>query len=82
MWALGGEVVRVRGIIARHCSCEARIRHTRYETVLSFVMYVLSGFTGNYESSSLSTTCDVKSMQNACVRVLKLFDGEAFAVLV
>ena len=24
MWALGGEVVRVRGIIARHCSCEAR----------------------------------------------------------
>ena len=56
--------------------------HTRYETVLSFVMYVLSGFTGNYESSSLSTTCDVTSMQNACVRVLKLFDGEAFAVLV
>ena len=50
--------------------------HTRYETVLSFVMYVLSGFTGNYESSSLSTTCDVKSMQNACVRVLKLFDGD------
>ena len=30
--------------------------HTRYETVLSFVMYVSSSFTGNYESSSLSTT--------------------------
>ena len=49
MWALGGEVVRVRGGLLRDIAfvSEARILHTRYEPVLSFVMYVLSGFTGH-----------------------------------
>ena len=49
MWALGGEVVRVRGGLLRDIAfvSEARIRHTRYEPVLIFEMYVISGFTGH-----------------------------------
>ena len=53
--------------------------HTRYETVLSFVMYVLSAFTATkmiHHYLLLHFTCDVKSMQSACRRVLKLFDGD------
>ena len=47
MWALGGEVVRVRGGLLRDIAFVGPGYNTRYETVLSFVMYVSSGITGH-----------------------------------
>ena len=73
-------VVRVRGIIARHCSCEARqdTRDTRQFWVLwcTFQAVLRATKMSHHYLLLHIYLWRIKSMQNACGRVFKLFDGD------